>query len=465
MADPRTRGGRLGTVRIRATAAAVVLVGVALLIGGTGLTVLLRRSLTDQVRDAAQLRADDAADALATGTPPEQVARGDDEVIIQIVAPDGRVLAATANVAGTEPVRDPTPGGTTEVTAGPTGDTDRFLVVARAARSPGTDVVVLVGRALDPVGESSGVVVGLLAIGLPVLLVVVGTTTWWVAGRVLARVEAVRAEVEEISASELYRRVPVPSDRDEIGRLAATMNQMLARLQHAQTEQRRFVSDASHEMRSPVAAIRQHAEVAVSYPDTMTGPELGATVLEETLRVQRLVEDLLLLARADEGGLRSRTAALDLDDLALDEARRAQETSGLVVNTTGVSAARVRGDPAQLARAVRNIVDNAVRHAASTVALGVEEREEEAVLWVDDDGPGIAPPDRRRVLERFVRLDDARARDGGGTGLGLAIVAEVVVAHGGTVGVSDAEMGGAHIEVRLPRGGGPPPPAGRRGDP
>lgn len=429
----------------------MLIVGVALLIGATGLIVLLRQSLTDQVRDAAILRADDAVGALAAGTPPVEVAQGDDEVVIQIVRADGEVVAATANVRSAGPMRDLGPGGTVEVTGGPAGDPDQFLVVARSAPTPDGDLVVLVGRALDPVGESSRVVLGLLVVGLPLLLLVVGATTWLMAGRVLARVEAVRAEVEEISAAELHRRVPARSGRDEVSRLAETMNQMLARLERSQAEQRRFVSDASHEMRSPVAAIRQHAEVATTYPESTTAAELGTTVLEEALRVQRLVEDLLVLARADEGGLTSLRRAVDLDDLALDEARRARETSSIRVDASGVSAARVEGDASQLARVVRNIADNALRHASEAISFTVRDQGDHAVLVVEDDGPGIPAADRERVLERFVRLDDARARDDGGTGLGLAIVAEVVAAHGGTVEVTGAASGGARVEIRLPR--------------
>jgi signal transduction histidine kinase len=283
------------------------------------------------------------------------------------------------------------------------------------------------------------------------LLAVVAVTTWFVVGRALAPVEAIRAEVDAISASALHRRVPDPPADDEIGRLSTTMNRMLDRLERAQARQRRLVSDASHELRSPVAAIRQHAEVALAHPDRATTTELATTVLAEDLRLQRLAEDLLLLTRADEHTLALRRRPVDLDDLVFDEARRLRGVSGLRVDTARVSAGRVEGDAAGLRRVLRNLGDNATRHANRRVAFSLAERDGVVLLEVDDDGPGVPEADRERVFERFVRLDDARARDDGGSGLGLAIVAELVAAHGGTVTLASSPIGGTRVEVSLPR--------------
>jgi signal transduction histidine kinase len=307
------------------------------------------------------------------------------------------------------------------------------------------------------VKEATATLAGLLAVGLPLLLVVVAGTTWVVVGRALAPVEAIRAEVDAISATALHRRVPDPPANDEIGRLARTMNRMLERLEGAQTRQRRLVSDASHELRSPVAAIRQHAEVALAHPDRTTTTELAGTVLAEDLRLQRLAEDLLLLTRADEHTLGLRRHPVDLDDLVFDEAGRLRGVSGLRVDTSAVSAGRVDGDATGLRRVLRNLADNAARHAAAQVAFSVSERDGVVRLLVDDDGPGIPEVDRERVFERFVRLDDARARDDGGSGLGLAIVAELVAAHDGTVTITPSPAGGTRVEVTLPRPAGPAP--------
>jgi signal transduction histidine kinase len=225
---------------------------------------------------------------------------------------------------------------------------------------------------------------------------------------------------------------------------------MLERLEQGQARQRRFVADASHELRSPVASIRQHAEVAQAHPEGTTLGALAETVAAENLRVERLVDDLLLLTRADEHTLQLQQRPVDLDDLVFEEALRLRESTTLRVDTTRVSAGRVSGDRSALWRALRNLGDNAVRHAASRVAFSLDEQDGAVVLEVDDDGPGIATADRQRVFERFVRLDDARARDVGGSGLGLAIVAEVVGAHHGTISIGHSGLGGARFQVRLP---------------
>ncbi|WP_199701750.1 sensor histidine kinase [Jiangella rhizosphaerae] len=427
--------GRAGSVRWRTTIGAVVVVGLALLIGGVALVAVMRSTLLEQVADAAQAR----AESVDAGQPRPRPS-ADDDGFVQVVDADGTVVAATANVAGAAAV-DVRPGGTARVDV---AGEDMLVVAVRAG-----DRTVVAGQSAD-VAEATAVVTRLLGIGLPVLLAVVAVTTWWTAGRALAPVEAVRAEVDAISAAELHRRVPAGRGDDEIARLARTMNRMLDRLEEAQTRQREFVSDASHELRSPVASIRQHAEVALAHPDRTTVPDLAGTVLAEDMRVQRLVEDLLVLARADERRLRLAAHPVDLDDLVLEEASRLRAAGGVEVDTTGVAATRVTGDAAALRRVLRNLGDNAARHAAGVVTLSVAERDGVAVLAVEDDGPGIAPADRERVLRRFVRLDEARDRDAGGAGLGLAIVDELVRAHGGDVSVEAAAGGGARIVVRLP---------------
>jgi signal transduction histidine kinase len=285
--------------------------------------------------------------------------------------------------------------------------------------------------------------------GVPLLTLVVASVTWWMTGRALHPVDAMRAEVEAISAGALERRVPEPATGDEVARLAATMNRMLARLQAAQARQRRFVSDAAHELRSPVAAIRQHSEVALAHPDATSAGALAEVVHRENLRVERLVDDLLLLARLDEAAP-GVAVPLDLDDIALAEAARVRDTTSRTVDTSGVGPARVHGRADELTRAVRNLVDNAARHASSRLAISVCEYDGRAVLAVDDDGAGVAPDDRVRVFDRFVRLDDARARGHGGAGLGLAIVRAVAQAHGGDVTLDESPLGGARVELWLP---------------
>jgi signal transduction histidine kinase len=451
---PRLRGW-LGTVRVRTTLVAVAVAGLAMAVGALVLVAVLRDTLTREVGTAARLRAQDVASALALDPTGRGSLAVDDpeEWIIQVLDQGGRVVAASENAQALAPVARLPPGESAEVEAPAGGPVEEgeFLAVATGADTPLGPRTVVVARSTETVTEATAAVAGLLAIGLPLLLAVVAVTTWVVVGRALAPVEAIRSEVDAISATALHRRVPDPPADDEIGRLARTMNRMLERLERAQARQRRLVSDASHELRSPVAAIRQHAEVALAHPDRTTTSELAETVLVEDLRLQRLAEDLLLLTRADEHTLGLRRRPVDLDDLVFDEARRLRGVSGLRVDTTAVSAGRVDGDAAGLRRVLRNLGDNAVRHAGTQVAFSVAERDGVVRLRVDDDGPGIPEADRKRVFERFVRLDHARARDDGGSGLGLAIVAELVAAHGGTVAITPSPIGGTRVEVTLPR--------------
>jgi signal transduction histidine kinase len=441
----------VGSVRVRTTALAVVVVGAALLIGSVLMVSLLRRSLTDDVRTAALVRAATVADFLRSSPPGEPIPIGDqEEEFAQALDADGRVVASSANLSGRPPVVRLAPGETRRLDRGPI-ENEPFLVVATSAIGSSGPVTVIVGMGLETVTESTVATTGLLAAGIPLLLLVVGVVTWLVVGRALAPVESIRSEVEAISNRELHRRVPHRAGKDEISRLARTMNRMLGRLEEGQSRQRRFVSDASHELRSPVASIREHAEIAIAHPDRIGIEELAEVVLEEDLRLQRLVEDLLLLTRADEGTLDSRTEPVDLDDLVLSEASRLNgSTSDLHVDPSNVSGGRVQGDRAQLERLVRNLFENAGRHARAAVALSLRQADDEVVLTVDDDGTGVAPVERDRIFERFVRLDEARDRDSGGSGLGLAIVREIALAHGATVVVSESPLGGARFQIRFP---------------
>lgn len=422
----------MADVRLRTTAAAVLVVAVALLAGAITLVTLVRGSLRDGLEATAEQRAAVLLQQAATrGLPSPDP--DEDDLLWQVTAADGTVVRSGPAL--------PTRAGDIEL---PDGE-HSYLVVTDA--DDGNRVSVAVS--LEDVDESTEALTTPLLVGLPLLLLLVGGVTWVVATRALAPVERIRREVEEITSTRLDRRVPEPASRDEIGRLARTMNEMLARLQAANDRQREFVADASHELRSPVASIRQVAEVAQAHPAALPDGELADVVLEESGRLHVLVDQLLVLTRADGGGFRTTVVDLDVDDLALAEARRISRT-GLSVETGEVGAGRVRGDASALAQAVRNLADNAARHATSKVAVGVRVTGDEVELTVDDDGPGIPPDQRERVFDRFVRLDEARARDAGGSGLGLAIVKEVVAAHGGTVVVSSSPLGGARFTVHLP---------------
>jgi signal transduction histidine kinase len=438
-----------GTVRARTTTLAVVVVGGSLVIGGLAMRTFLERSLTSTVREAAWLQAHDDAEGVAEGDIERPIDVPNVETdFVQVLDSRGRVFDYSANLTGSPPVSLLKPQEERKVSV--PFDDGPFLAVALQVSMGGENYTVIAGKSLEPVTEPVRVVSGLLLIGIPLLVLVGGLTTWRVVRRALMPVDSIRAEVEGISTGDLDRRVPVPKGEDEIARLGRTMNAMLARLEESQQRQRRFVSDASHELRSPVSSIRQHAEVAASHPDQTPVLELAEVVLEENLRLQALVDDLLLLTKIDEGTLRLQTELVDLDDLVFEEAGRLRSATELQVDTNSVSVGRVTGDRGQLMKLVRNLTDNAARHSRGTVAFSLRQDNGVAVLNVDDDGKGIRPEDRQRIFERFVRLDEARDRDSGGSGLGLAIVAEIAAAHGGRVAVQDAPIGGARFEVQIP---------------
>jgi len=440
-----------GTVRLRATLGASLVVGMALAIASVGLVVGLRESLVNDRREVAEARGDEIVALLQAAADPAVVTIPDvDDQWVQVIDANGEVLNASAKVAGLPAIVQLEPDTAHEIQAD-VGDERSYIAAATSAATSRGSLIVIVGRGLDDVADSTEILSGLLTVGLPVLLLVMAGTTYLVVGRALAPVEAIRQEVDSISASDLDRRVMVPDRPDEIARLARTMNRMLGRLAAAQDRQRRFVSDAAHELRSPIASIRQHAEVALAHSDDVPERQLAATVLEENLRLQRLVEDLILLARSDEQSLAT-YQDVDLDDIVFEEAQRLRGTTSLTVDTTAVSGGQVRGDPMRLRRMIANLADNAGRHARSRVDFSLGEQPDGSVLLrVDDDGSGIPEPDRKRIFERFVRLDDARSRDDGGYGLGLAIVAEVAAAQGGSAIAVESPSGGARLEIRLPR--------------
>jgi signal transduction histidine kinase len=438
---------RLATIRAITTAVATIVVAVALTVGAIGLIAAARSTMVNEVTEAAQKQAAEVVGQLESGRPPVLEVAGSDEQLVQVMTPASAVVASSPNIAGEPAVARLAPGQSARVIT--PLDNDPFVAVSESAETADGQRIVVVARALVDVLDTTTVLTRLLIIGVPVMVALVGLTTWFAVGRALAPVDAIRREVDEISAAQLHRRVPQPKANDEIGRLAATMNRMLERLESARNSQRRFVSDASHELRSPITTIRQHSEVALAHPDRVTPAELAEVVLAEQQRIQRLVEDLLLLARADENVPLAREA-VDLDDLAFEEGHRLRSTTSKRVDTSGVSAARMQGDADALRRMFRNVGENAARHASSRVDITLVERGGEVVIAVDDDGPGIPESERARVLQRFVRLDEARSRDEGGSGLGLSIVDEVVRAHGGSVSISQSPLGGARIEVRLP---------------
>lgn len=333
---------------------------------------------------------------------------------------------------------------------GPGDDNERDLVVAEGVGGRADGSVVLVVTNQRDQHAAVNLTAALLASAIPLSMLVASVVTWWLVGRALRPVERMTDRVAEIRSPIGDDRLPLPVAKDPLRTLGTTMNDMLDRLQGAQRSQRSFISDASHELRSPVASLSGAIEIAQQADDLDTWRELSGLMASEVQRLDSLVQGLLALSRADDSGLALVTTDVDVDDLAEAEVRRLR-ASGACEVLQEIHPARVEGDAALLRQLLVNLGDNAVRHAEGTVRIAVHvDEHEQVVIAVDDDGAGIDPGDRERVFERFVRLEESRNRDEGGSGLGLAIVAQTVRAHRGTVEVRESDLGGASFVVRLP---------------
>lgn len=448
----------LGSVRLRITLAATIVFAVALGFASWMLVGTVRTSLRDKARSESRSAVEEYTRRIRSGMQPNDLPplTFDGVVYVQVLDADGNVVGGTGLGVLTEALVRPD-GTQRAVLVTASGES---MVISQQVRAPTGRYTVVAASPLESVRRSVDALSHSLWIAMPLLVLLVGGVAWYVTGRALRPVEAIRSEVEAITATSLDRRVPEPRSRDEVARLATTMNQMLDRLEGASARQRRFVSDASHELRSPVAAIRTTGEVALAHPGVADWPEVVERMLGEDARMEQIVAELLVLAREDEGATVVPDAEVDLDEIVLEEAARAGGGT-VIVRTDRVSAGRLRGSEELLRRMVRNLLDNATRHATHTVALTLLTRGDTVILQVDDDGPGIPDADRERVFERFTRLDEGRTRDRGGLGLGLAMVRAIATRHGGTVEAGSAEdagaaggdgpvLHGARFEVRLP---------------
>ncbi|MFJ3159956.1 sensor histidine kinase [Streptomyces kanasensis] len=486
------------SVRARAALGATLVVAVALVAAGVVLLQVLRSNLIGQAGLQAEIAAREVASQIALDRPLDRLDLPDgDERPVQVVEEGGRVAAVSEGleaVAGTSsrtvappPSSASSPGGREdgddadggadgndddapargEVSADPPRFTSgsatvegraaeyRFAAVEVTSGDTQRTYTVYAGAPLAAERDAVGTVRTAMLIGLPVLLAVVGSVTWLVTRRALRPVEAIRSEMAAITASEdLSHRVPEPASRDEVARLARTTNETLAALEASVERQRRFVADASHELRSPIASLRTQLEVGAAHPELL---DLDGAV-QDTRRLQHLAADLLLLARLDAGE-RPAARRVDVAELLREEvARRHGDRLPVTVAVDG-EGCEVTGSPGQLRRVVANLLDNAQRHATASVSVSVRAAAGRVEVAVCDDGAGVPEADRERIFQRFVRLDDARTRDEGGAGLGLAIARDVAGRHGGTLTVGAAEGGGARFLLSLPgaTGTGPAP--------
>ena len=438
------------SIRLRITVLAALLTAVAIAIGAIVLVTNLRSSLIEAADVSSRTRANELATAAAKGQLSKTIANIAEEGVAQVVRDDGAVIAASDNVRGEARISHMTPrrGEPVKIilrNAPDEDETEDYRVWAVR----GDGVTAYVGTSLEDEREVILELTRSLFIGLPLLVAVFAAGTWLMVGRTLRPVEDIRAEVASISHQRLDRRVPTPPSNDEIGRLARTMNEMLGRLEDAANRESTFVGNASHELRSPLAAFRTQLEVASAHPEGVDWPSLAASLLADTNRMEGLVHDLLFLAREDAEDTRP-MKPVDLDDVVLEEVARMRSTGSVEVHTENVGGAPLLGHSDDLAWLVRNLLDNACGHATSQVDVSLETADGRVELTVADDGPGVAPEDRPRIFDRFFRADPVRNRHTSGTGLGLAIAVSVAETHGGTIRLLDGDGRGARFVVSLP---------------
>jgi signal transduction histidine kinase len=440
-------------LRMRVTTVAVVTVGIALAVSAVLLVGLVRSRLDTAATTAATLRARDVAALAEAGALPSTLALpGEESAFVQVIDESGAVIASTGNIDGEPAVSTAKPSRTMPlvltIPIDPLDQTNMRVIALNSTTSAGA-VTVYAGESLENADGTTAAVITVLAIGLPLLVVVVAAVTWWAVGRTLRPVRRITRTMADITASDLHRRVPVPPAFDEIGELAVTVNETLARLDTSVEQQRRFVADASHELRGPLAALRADLEISVTHPERTAWRDVARDTLSDVERLQHLTEDLLLLARLDSHQQRP-LQQVDLAEV-VNEAVGGIRRDDIDVNVVGAdSSAVVEGDPEQLHRMMRNLVHNAEEHAEHRITITLTKQAATVQLQVADDGPGVPADVRDIVFERFVRVDSARTRDTGGTGLGLAIVADVVASHHGSITVTDGDPHGATFIVELP---------------
>ena len=441
--------GRL-SLRARATLVGTALAAALLTIGAVLLVSTLESRLTDASDQLSRSRVADLLALAGNGDLPSVLSNVGENGVAQVVSADGEVVAASPNIAGRAAVA--------ELTAGPTPRTKTFRAPDDAevetyrfwyasGPSPDGPATVYVGNSLESVSEASAALRHSLWVGVPCAIAVLALIIWLLLGRALGRLDRIRAEVDRISAENLDRRVAGDGIDDEVGRLAATMNAMLGRLDAAARRQRDFVADVSHDLQSPLASQRVALELALLDPAHVDVSELGSEVLADTDTMERLVQDLLVLASVDDGAPPASTL-LDLDELVLEEAVRARLGASVTIDTSAVSGAPAYAPADDVRRIVRNLLDNAVAHASTCVRLRVDVDGPWARLDVVDDGPGVPVEHRERVFDRFHRVEVARPH-GSGSGLGLAIARSLAERAGGRVDLLDSP-GGAHFRVLLP---------------
>ena len=448
------------SLRLRLTLAFSLVM--AVLLGVTGLLVydFFRSDLNNNIDNSLSGRSDAVAAIARDSDGPSDVSlrgvTGSGEDFAQVLTLDGRVVASTPQVEGhallTGDALQRAAAGTVTVGHPSLPGLDGALRIrALPVRTGGAPVIVAVGTSLGERDDSLRTLALLLAGGGAVALLLASLAGYGVATGALRPVEAMRRRAAAISHHERGQRLPVPSSSDEIGRLGETLNEMLARLEAGFERERAFTADASHELRTPLSILKAELELALR--EGRSPEELRAALesaAEETDRLVRLAEDLLVIARLDQGRLPLRVTELDATELVTDTAARFDPRAregGRSVRAEWTRPISFKGDRARLDQALSNLVDNALRHGEGDVVVGAVAQNSTVELHVRDSGPGFAPDFIEKAFERFTREDGARSR--GGAGLGLAIVAAVAASHGGDAHAANLPAGGADVWIAL----------------
>jgi len=441
---------------LRARLTLITSAGLALALAAAAVLLVnaLRLSLIRGLDDSAQQGAAEVAALINQDRLPDPVPVGSGTITVQVLDAQGRITDVSPGADRLVPLLSPAQArlavqtGQGRLLAG--GPLDMPAPVRVVAVGADGGQIVLAAVSVAQVKDSVATLAKALLIGTPLLFGLLALAIWLVTGYTLRPIAELRRGAAEVTQTGIPRDLPVPPARDEVRSLAVTLNDMLSRLADAQQRQRALVSDTAHELRSPIASIRAQLEVALDHPDGLDWAETARDVHADTLRLARLAENLLLLARLDE----QRIHPSPVDLAAVCESVAARYGAARVPVAAGApSPCVVTGDPDALSRLLVNLLDNAVRHARSAVGVSVLTDDGWAMLTVTDDGPGIPAEDAERAFGRFSRLDEDRSRDGAeelsGSGLGLAIVRATAEAHGGSVTLGDAGPG-LRVTVRLP---------------
>lgn len=451
------------SVRARLTISFVIAVAAILTASSFGLFILVHRSLSSQAQNQVNAAISSAQSKLALNSDPNSK--------IEILQPVGYVVLQLTNAAGTQVwaatstiLNAPVLGHTSLDFSAPNGLVPKIVtnpkdrdftgqlsfptVVAIATRKgPGLLFGFVYG---DTITHSDRLLLAGILASAPLLLLLMSGLFWLGIGRALAPVGSIRRRADAIASTDLGQRIEVTPGRDEVARMATTVNEMLDRLETSAMSQKQFISNASHELRSPLTTLLATLERAQANPDGEDWAATSERLLRESRRLEATINDLFWLAKNDERQQLENLTEVDLDDILYDEASRAKSLSKLRVDVSHVQPTRVHGNLSMLSRMVRNVVDNAMRHATDTLTFACYYEGDDAVILINNDGEAVDLATSDEFFMRFIRADAARTRDSGGTGLGLSIVKEICYLHGGRARFIESPVGST-IELRIKR--------------